>query len=117
LAQQTGVSVRHIAKIEKSTMNPSFEIVVLLCKALNITLDSLTDAKSINGEDLRDIVDLYSACPEQSHPVVKATLQALVFSLRENEKLLQDFLRHPLGCRFSYEKTTQKKQSDLGSFG
>ena len=86
LAQQTGVSVRHIAKIEKGTMNPSFEIVVLLCKALNITLDSLTDAKSINGEDLRDIVDLYSACPEQSRPVVKATLQTLVFSLRENEK-------------------------------
>lgn len=86
LAQQTGVSVRHIAKIEKGTMNPSFEIVVLLCKALNITLDSLTDAKSINGEDLRDIVDLYSACPEQSRPVVKATLQTLVLSLRENEK-------------------------------
>ena len=52
LSAASGVSVRHIAKIEKGVMNPSFEILIQLVSVLGISLDSLVE--SVSPEDAVD---------------------------------------------------------------
>ena len=41
LSQLSGISVRHIAKIEKGVMNLSFEILYQLASILDISLDAI----------------------------------------------------------------------------
>lgn len=86
LSLASGVSVRHIAKIEKGVMNPSFEIMLLLVKALSISLDSLVKSTSEEDDDVREMIDLYRACPYHDRPLVKSTLRAMVHTLTENQK-------------------------------
>ena len=43
LSEVSGVSARHIANIEKGDVNPSFEILHTLIKALGVSFDSIFD--------------------------------------------------------------------------
>lgn len=79
----SGISVRHIAKIEKGVMNPSFEVLCQLAVALGVSLDTVIyPTGRAEDADLLEIIDLYQACPKQSRSIVKVTLLALVNELR-----------------------------------
>lgn len=86
LSAASGVSVRHIAKIEKGVMNPSFEILMQLVSVLGITLDSLVETVPLHDADLQEVLDLYRACPEEERPLVKATLRTMVHTLLTKDK-------------------------------
>jgi len=86
LSAAAGVSVRHIAKIEKGIMNPSFEILIQLVTVLGISLDSLVEAVSPEKADVQELLNLYRACPETERPLVKAILRTMVHTLLTREK-------------------------------
>ena len=86
LSAASGVSVRHIAKIEKGVMNPSFEILIQLVTVLGISLDSLIEPDSMKDTDVQELLNLYRACPEDKRPLVKATLRTMVQTLRKKDK-------------------------------
>jgi len=86
LSAASGVSVRHIAKIEKGVMNPSFEILIQLVTVLGISLDSLIEPDSMDDADVQELLNLYRACPEDERPLVKATLRTMVHTLLTKDK-------------------------------
>ena len=86
LSAASGVSVRHIAKIEKGVMNPSFEILIQLVSVLGISLDSLIEPDSMEDTDVQELLNLYRACPEEERPLVKATLRTMVHTLLTKDK-------------------------------
>ena len=50
LSDQTGISKRHIAKIENGIANPSLEIVAILASSLSISVDKVL-ANSTGADD------------------------------------------------------------------
>ncbi|MCR0507531.1 helix-turn-helix domain-containing protein [[Clostridium] innocuum] len=76
LADQTGISKRHIAKIENGISNPSFEIVSILAVHLSLSVDKVlfqTDF-SENSEVIQQINVLLTKCKEsQKNTVLKMT--------------------------------------------
>jgi len=91
LSQLSGVSVRHIAKIEKGVMNPSFEVLCHLALVLGISIETIICQVTSNEDtELLEAIDLYRACPQKRRPLVKATLLALVNGLREDLVLPED---------------------------
>ena len=86
LSAASGVSVRHIAKIEKGVMNPSFEILMQLVSVLGISLDSLIEPDSMKDTDVQELLNLYRACPEDERPLVKAMLRTMVHTLLTKDK-------------------------------
>ena len=86
LSAASGVSVRHIAKIEKGVMNPSFEILIQLVTVLGISLDSLIELDAMEDADVQELLNLYRAGPEEERPLVKATLRTMVQTLRKKDK-------------------------------
>jgi len=86
LSAASGVSVRHIAKIEKGVMNSSFEILVQLVSVLGVSLDSLIEPACLDDGDVQELLQLYRACPEEERPLVKATLRTMVHTLLQKDK-------------------------------
>ena len=74
LSDITGISKRHIAKIENGISNASFEIVSILAKSLDISLDNIVFSDSLN--DIEDIakelaIKLSLCTDEQRHITIK----------------------------------------------
>lgn len=78
LSDLSGVSVRHIGKIENGEINPSFEVLLSLVTTLKISFDTLfyqdeaQDQKNIN-----ELGSLYRACPEQGQRVMLSAARAI----------------------------------------
>ena len=82
LAERSGLSTRHIAKIEKGDVNPSFEVLSTLVKTLGVSFDAIFDPASEQVEaDLQEIAGLYRACPEQGQRMILAAVRAMVNEL------------------------------------
>ena len=82
LAERAGLSTRHIAKIEKGDVNPSFEVLSTLVKTLGVSFDAIFDPASEQVEaDLQEIAGLYRACPEQGQRMILAAVRAMVNEL------------------------------------
>lgn len=63
LADITGLSSRHIANVEKGDVNPSFEVLSTLVKALGVSFDAIFDPADEQTEaDIQEIAGLYRAC-------------------------------------------------------
>lgn len=63
LSQQSGVSVRHIAKIEKGEMNPSFEILYRLINCMGISANTLFHPNLPNIEaEINRLTGYYQSC-------------------------------------------------------
>ena len=78
LAEMSGRSVRHIAKIETGKVNPSFEALCTLVKALGVSFDSIFDPASEQVEaELQEIAGLYRACPVQGQRLILAAVRAM----------------------------------------
>lgn len=82
LSEQTGVSARHIAKIEKGQMNPSYEILNLLIKRLGISGETLFHPDiSEQDEELNQFIGKYLSCSEEKRKILIRTLNCLANEL------------------------------------
>ena len=84
LAEASGLSARHIAKIEKGAVNPSFEALLTLVKTLGVSFDSIFDPADEQIEaEIQEIVGLYRACPEQGQRLILASTRAMAHELMD----------------------------------
>ncbi|MDO5346833.1 MAG: helix-turn-helix transcriptional regulator [Lachnospiraceae bacterium] len=84
LSDVSGVSVRHIAKIEKGVINPSFDILEKLITALGTSFDAFYNpATDKEGAELQEIISLYKACPPDGKRLIVATTRALANELMD----------------------------------
>ena len=87
LAERAGLSTRHIAKIEKGDVNPSFEVLSTLVKTLGVSFDAIFDPASEQVEsEIQEIAGLYRACPEQGRRLILAAIRALTHEMMEESK-------------------------------
>lgn len=84
LSDVSGVSVRHMAKIEKGVINPSFDILEKLITALGTSFDAFYNpATDKETAELQEIVSLYKACPPNGKRLIAATTRALANELMD----------------------------------
>lgn len=84
LSDVSGVSVRHIAKIEKGVINPSFDILEKLITALGTSFDAFYNPETDKeAAELQEIVSLYKACPPNGKRLIAATTRALANELMD----------------------------------
>ena len=87
LAERSGLSTRHIAKIEKGDVNPSFEVLSTLVKTLGVSFDAIFDPASEQvAAELQEIAGLYRACPEQGWQLILAAIWAMARELMDKRK-------------------------------
>ena len=87
LAELSGLSARHIAKIEKGDVNPSFEALLTLVKTLGVSFDSIFDPADERVEaEIQEIAGLYRTCPEQGRRLILATIRAMVNELDKEKE-------------------------------
>lgn len=84
LSDVSDVSVRHIAKIEKGDVNPSFDIMEKLITALGTSFDAFYNpASDKETAELQEIIGLYKACPPSGKRLIAATTRALANELMD----------------------------------
>lgn len=84
LSDVSGVSVRHIAKIEKGDVNPSFDIMEKLITALGTSFDAFYNpASDKEAAELQEIVGLYKACPPSGKWLIAVTTRAVANELMD----------------------------------
>lgn len=82
LAEQVGLSTRHIANVEKGDTNPSFEVLSTLVKALGVSVDAVFNPAGDEVEaEIQEIAGLYRACPEQGQRLILAAIRAMANEL------------------------------------
>ena len=87
LAEQAGPSARHIAKIEKGDVNPSFEVLSTLVKTLGVSFDAIFDPASEQVEaEIQEVAGLYRACPEQERRLMLAVIRTMLRELMGEAK-------------------------------
>ena len=87
LAELSGVSARHIAKIEKGDVNPSFEVLSTLVKTLGVSFDAIFDPASEQVEaEIQEVAGLYRACPEQERRLMLAVIRTMLRELMGEAK-------------------------------
>ncbi|MGN1183237.1 MAG: helix-turn-helix transcriptional regulator [Faecalibacillus sp.] len=83
LSERTGISKRHIAKIENGVANASFDIVTILARTLYISTDNiifydeLEDNQLINNE----LLILLSSCTEEEKRFIINAVKFLIDEL------------------------------------
>lgn len=78
LSDLSGVSVRHIGKIENGEINPSFEVLYDLVSVLQISFDSLFYQDGMDEKrDIEELGALYRSCPEQGRRVLLSAARAI----------------------------------------
>ena len=84
LSDRSGSSSRHIANIEKGDVNPSFEVLSNLVKALGVSFDTVFDPADEQMEaEIQEITGLYRACPEQGRRLILASTRAMAHELMD----------------------------------
>ena len=84
LSDRSGYSSRHIANIEKGDVNPSFEVLSNLVKALGVSFDTVFDPADEQMEvEIQEIAGLYRACPEQGRRLLLITTRAMAHEMMD----------------------------------
>lgn len=84
LSALSGVSTRHISKIEKGVMNPSYEILTQIAAALGMTFDYFFAPDNDEDEtNIQLLVSLYKGCPKHYRKLPLSTMQTLSKEIRE----------------------------------
>lgn len=84
LAERTGLSTRHIAKIEKGDVNPSFEVLSTLVETLGVSFDAIFNPASEQVEaELQEIAGLFRACPEKGQRLILAVVRVLTHEMMD----------------------------------
>ena len=90
LSDQSHVTVKQIANIEKGQMNPSYLILRALAKVLNISLDSLINPDvSPEDEGANQMKMLYSSCPSEMRETLLHHTQETMQELTELSKKIE----------------------------
>ena len=65
-------------------MNPSFEVLSNLVKALGVSFDTVFDPADEQMEaEIQEITGLYRACPEQGRRLIRASTRAMAHELMD----------------------------------
>ncbi len=84
LSDRSGYSSRHIANIEKGDVNPSFEVLFNLVKALGVSFDTVFDPADEQMEvEIQEIAGLYRACPEQGRRLILIAIRAMAHEMMD----------------------------------
>lgn len=79
LSEKLGISVRHIANIEKGKINPSFEILYTLIRGLNLSADILFYPEYTEIElEIKQLIQDFQSCDRDDRQIVFRTLQCMV---------------------------------------
>ena len=82
LAEQSGVSARHIANIEKGRINPSYEVLATLKRGLGFSGESLFHPDLYTqDEEINQFIGKYLACSEHDRKILIGTLNCLADEL------------------------------------
>lgn len=82
LSAEFGVSLRHIADIEKCLKNPSYEIMKILVSRLGVSSDTLFHSDiSENKSELNEFMGKYNACSKADCEILIHTLNSLADEL------------------------------------
>ena len=88
LSDRSGYSSRHIANIEKGDVNPSFEVLSNLVKALGVSFDAVFDPADEQMEaEIQEITGLYRVCPEQGRRLILASTRAMAHEMMDCKKM------------------------------
>ena len=92
LSDQSHVSVKQIANIEKGKMNPSYLILWALARVLHISLDTLINPDiSLDDERATQMKLLYSNCPSEMKESLLHHTQETAKELTELSRKLESF--------------------------
>lgn len=90
LAERCHVSTKHIANIEKGSMNPSYEILLAIARVLPVSLDALiTPGMGKTEIELKEFNRIYLSCPK----AVRETLMDSTRTLGERSGIVFGFAR------------------------
>ena len=79
LAENVGVSVRYIYRIENEGKKPSLDVLYKLIRELSIPPELIFyPEKPSKDSEIENLLRMLSACDERSLDVVKATAKALI---------------------------------------
>jgi len=82
LSLKSHVSVRQIAKIEKGTMNPSYEILYALIHTLGISPDILFHQTTSDDEKVKkELIGYIEMCKPSDRLLILKLVQCLSFEL------------------------------------
>lgn len=76
-----GVSARHIAKIEKGQINPSYEVLATLKKRLGFSGETLFHPELEQDDEINQFIGKYLACSERDRKILIKTLNCLANEL------------------------------------
>ena len=84
LAERCHVSTKHIANIEKGSMNPSYEILLAIARVLPVSLDALiTPGMGKTEIELKEFNRIYLSCPEAVRETLMDSTRTLAMHLTE----------------------------------
>lgn len=83
LSELTGISKRHIANIEKGTVNASIEVVSILAKELKMSIDNIIFSNDLLNEEnfIKDVAIKMSLCTENQKYIVIKVINLLLDEL------------------------------------
>lgn len=88
LADKTGLSVRHIANVEKGDVNPSIEVLSTLVEALGVSYDFILNPADEPIEvEIQEIAGLYRSSPKEVRRLILACVRTMAY---EAEKMFQE---------------------------
>lgn len=83
LSEKTGISVRHIAKIEKGVMNPSFEVLYALVNTLEISANYLFCPEAPDEEQkVQQLISCYNSCKPIDRDILLDVIECLSCCLK-----------------------------------
>ena len=81
MAEQSGVWARHIAKIEKGQINPSYEVLATLKKRLGFSGETLFHPELEQDDEINQFIGKYLACSKRDRKILIKTLNCLANEL------------------------------------
>lgn len=91
LSDKADVSVRHIAKIEKGVINPSFEKLHALITTLGVSSDCLFYPELQDEEqEVNQLTGYYKACPPGDRVLIMKTVQCLAYELKDRSETTKE---------------------------
>ncbi len=91
LAEQVGISSKHMSNLERGRERPSFEVFVALCNALRVTPDYLLMG-SLHPQGVpKNLIDSLSLCTKEDIALVEEIVRHMVLRQEikwENDKFI-----------------------------
>lgn len=113
LAERCHVSTKHIANIEKGSMNPSYEILLAIARVLPVSLDALiTPGMGKTEIELKEFNRIYLSCPEAVRETLMDSTRTLAKHLTEFYSKIENGLlvvQYSTFFKVTIPKRTQKQ--------